>query len=549
MAKTGIKFKKCNVKSAEVHNTRNREYLAAVERSPKKYYDIFHDKTKDNLSWRNPAYSDKTLPEILNEIRTLVKDKTGRSMQEADRIKKYKDPKTNEVREKVIAGSSPIREGCPPILPTTKIEDFKPVVEWLEQRGVHTIGIYLHFDEGHVDAVTKERVYNNHAHFIVDWMEHETGKSIKLNDRDMSELQTVLAEALGMERGELKELTSKEGLSAKEYREQKAGESVAKLEAQKEKLESENEELKTDNASLQEENRQILIEACQSLQTTGKNNVVQFDRLVKEANGSVLPTAQEKETRDQLVKEVVRDIKSLTAHELRMENATLHKLIDATFKAINRIGTKLRELAANVPKFTLLPGRKGKMLAHEAELEAKVSNAQADAKKAAKSAENALNEANLMIAQATAREKAAKKREEAAAERERQAQEAKTAAEKVTAEQLNAARKEGALAKHMEWEKWYDNNFPQLKAQRDKLKKDNTELQQQLTKVTQERDDAQTDHLQQAIDTAKKLIRTFGATVFEDNQNCDFTEYGSWQTAKMEIAQEQKQNNGVKFRG
>jgi len=405
--KTGIKFKKCNVSSAEVHNARNTAYLAAVAKSPKKYYDIFSDKTQNNLSWRNPVYSDQTLPDILKELRVLVKEKTGRTMQEADRIKKYKDPKTNEVREKVIAGSSPIREGCAPILPTTKIEDFKPVVDWLEQRGVHTIAIYLHFDEGHIDAVTKERRYNNHAHVIVDWMDHATGKSIKLNERDMSEVQTVLSEALGMERGDLKENTGKEGLSAKEYREHKAGEAVARLEQQKNELESE-------CASLQEENRQILIEACHSLQTAAKNNVVQFDRLVKEANGAVVPTAQEKDNRDQLAKEVVRDIKSLTAQELQKENVMLHKLIDATFKDINKIGEKLREIAANVPKFTLLPGRKGKMLAHEAELQAKVSNAQADAQNAVREAENAKEKANRMLSQAAQREKAANEREKAA---------------------------------------------------------------------------------------------------------------------------------------
>ena len=36
---------------------------------------------------------------------------------------------------------------------------------------------------------------------IFDWTDGETGRTRKLNKQDMAEMQTILAECLGMERG------------------------------------------------------------------------------------------------------------------------------------------------------------------------------------------------------------------------------------------------------------------------------------------------------------------------------------------------------------
>ena len=44
-------------------------------------------------------------------------------------------------------------------------------------------------------------VGNYHAHLTADFTNHQTGKSLKLNSLQMSELQTVTADVLGMQRG------------------------------------------------------------------------------------------------------------------------------------------------------------------------------------------------------------------------------------------------------------------------------------------------------------------------------------------------------------
>ncbi len=235
--KTGIKFKGCNVGTAEAHNRRDRAYCEAVAR--KFGHTYFWDEYRHlNRSWRNPSY-DKPLPELLEEMKVLVKQKTGRSMQ--CKPVTVTDRKTGKTHER--SGCSAIREGCPPIKPDTRIEDFEPFVRWLNGYGINVISIDLHHDEGHADPDTDDLKPNHHAHIIVDWLDHSTGKTVKIDKEVCKEMQTVLAESLGMERGTPKEDTGIEGLSAIEYKEKMATAHVRQLKQEQEELESRNAEL------------------------------------------------------------------------------------------------------------------------------------------------------------------------------------------------------------------------------------------------------------------------------------------------------------------
>ena len=90
--------------------------------------------------------------------------------------------------------------------------------------------IFMHKDEGHwlsgePDVDDKESFKiggrwfkpNYHAHIVFDWMNHDTGKSCKLNDDDMMEMQTLASEILSMERGQSKVETGKEHLERNDY--------------------------------------------------------------------------------------------------------------------------------------------------------------------------------------------------------------------------------------------------------------------------------------------------------------------------------------------
>ena len=72
------------------------------------------------------------------------------------------------------------------------------------------------------------------AHIVWDWMNHETGKSCKLDEKAMSEMQTVLAECLEMERGISKEITGKEHLERTDFIINKQKQETEKAEAEKE---------------------------------------------------------------------------------------------------------------------------------------------------------------------------------------------------------------------------------------------------------------------------------------------------------------------------
>lgn len=83
---------------------------------------------------------------------------------------------------------------------------------------------------------------NSHAHILFDWMDHATGKSWKLDKKAMSDLQTLAAETLNMERGKSKEETGREHLERNDYILAKQKEETAQVLADKKKAEIEKHE-------------------------------------------------------------------------------------------------------------------------------------------------------------------------------------------------------------------------------------------------------------------------------------------------------------------
>lgn len=166
MSKTSIHIEPCNIGSSEQHNQRlkNLDYVRP-------------ELSKLNESWVGVA----DLPAYLERLRTLVKNKTGRAMQKK---------------------ATPIREGVIVIRQDTTIEQLKGLADAIEQRwGIKTLQIYTHKDEGHTDSEGAWKP-NLHAHIVFDWVNHDTGKSIKLSKQDMAEMQTMVADCLEMVRGE-----------------------------------------------------------------------------------------------------------------------------------------------------------------------------------------------------------------------------------------------------------------------------------------------------------------------------------------------------------
>ena len=171
MSKTSIHIEPCKIGSSEQHNQRLKHL----------------DYVRPDLSHQNERWVGVAdLPAHLDNLKTLVKDKTGRSMQ---------------------AKATPIREGVIVTKQDTTIAQLRGLADAIEQRwGIKTLQIYTHKDEGHTDSDGSWKP-NLHAHIVFDWVNHDTGKSIKLSKQDMAEMQTMVADCLEMVRGESSDIT------------------------------------------------------------------------------------------------------------------------------------------------------------------------------------------------------------------------------------------------------------------------------------------------------------------------------------------------------
>ena len=221
--KSSIHIKPCNTKSSEAHNRRTAEYMRNIGES--KIY-IVSELSADNEQWVNPEFGNPNLQTHYDNIKQMVKEKTGRAMQEKERERKGKNGKIIKV-----AGCSPIREGVLLIKPDTTLVDVKKFSEECQRCwGITPLQIFLHKDEGHwlngqPDAEDKESFQvgekwfkpNYHAHIVFDWMNHDTGKSQKLNDNDMIEMQTLASDILSMQRGQSKSETGKKHLERNDF--------------------------------------------------------------------------------------------------------------------------------------------------------------------------------------------------------------------------------------------------------------------------------------------------------------------------------------------
>lgn len=84
------------------------------------------------------------------------------------------------------------------------LKDLQPIIKELEGYGFTVLQSSIHRDEGFLNDDTKEKNY--HAHITMFNLDPETGKSVKLGKnyrQELSKLQTLTANTLGMERGKV----------------------------------------------------------------------------------------------------------------------------------------------------------------------------------------------------------------------------------------------------------------------------------------------------------------------------------------------------------
>ena len=201
MAKTSVHFQPCK-EISEIHNYRK-----------KKLDYVRTQLTNKNENWMWD--SSKSLADRREEIRKLVKEKTGRKMQ---------------------SKAVPLHEAVVVIDENTTMDDLKKLGKIYQQRfGIECIHISIHRDEGHwvdkyesdiglkpTDTPTQEQINkgvtwkpNLHAHMVFDWYNHDNGKSWKTSKQDARDMQTIAAEVLSMGRGQESTKKHLDGLSYK----------------------------------------------------------------------------------------------------------------------------------------------------------------------------------------------------------------------------------------------------------------------------------------------------------------------------------------------
>ena len=99
-SKASDHVKPCDIAKSEAHNRRDEEYLNAIN---KDNIYIRMDLTHNNESYVSPLMDGIDLQTYYDQIKAMVKEKTGRAMQEKDVVIKKKNGK-----EGIRKGSSPI---------------------------------------------------------------------------------------------------------------------------------------------------------------------------------------------------------------------------------------------------------------------------------------------------------------------------------------------------------------------------------------------------------------------------------------------------------
>lgn len=254
-AKASEHIKPCNISQSERHNRRDADYIASL--NPAMLY-IRRDLAHLNEVYVAPDMEGVSLQQHYDDIRIMVKQKTGRAMQEKD--VKFTDKKG---KQRVRQGCSPIREGVVNIKPDTTMEDLLRYAERVHERwGIRALQIHIHKDEGHYEDTNDPASWepNYHAHIIWDWMNHDTGKSFKLNAEDMSAIQDLVAETLDMQRGQKKSETGIDHLERNDFiiqkqenKKKQLQEEAKKAAAEKEEADAEVEAAKTEVADLWKE--------------------------------------------------------------------------------------------------------------------------------------------------------------------------------------------------------------------------------------------------------------------------------------------------------
>ena len=340
MAATSIHLKPCKL-SSERHNLR--------------LTDLPH--VRKELTSRNEWWSAVSdLSTLRKEIKNLVKEKTGRTMQ-----------------KKAV----PLYEGVVVIKEDTTIEQLKEIGRQFHERwGITLVQASIQRDEGRwVDSggkttktkpnetPTQGEIWkpNFHAHMVFDYYNHETGKSCKVPPHvGAQEMQTICAQVLGMDRGVS---SSKKHLDAMAYKAHAAQQEMKELQHRAEILQEDIGELSVAKARKEEaisSIREIGNKARDWISGKDKRERQQQERKIarlsqdlktaKAENAKLLATGQTLATTREKLK--IAEQENATLHKSTEELANIRHRLPVVWPEVQDMGVSIEEaiaLAAGKP--------------------------------------------------------------------------------------------------------------------------------------------------------------------------------------------------------
>lgn len=319
MAKSSINVRAIKANS-ESHNQRKSELDYVVS-----------ERMKDNESFVLQSVADR-----LKEINRTCRQISGRKLQK---------------------NAIPIREAVVNLNENHTIDDIKRLSTAIKEKfGVEVFQAYIHRDEGHPDPTTGEFLVNHHAHLVFDWQDKETGKMRRLYRADMSKMQDLVAEELGMERGELKENSNRERLEAIEFKAEKAKELAEMYKRDADQMFKQYQETEKETAELLQEfegKKTELLQELEQLEEKKSQSVNELSDLKAD-----LTTLEQKE-REELPKELETPLKRPKTTLLgglmsRMRSKTSQTIqLIAQYLNLTKILTKSTEKRNNL-KATLI---------------------------------------------------------------------------------------------------------------------------------------------------------------------------------------------------
>jgi hypothetical protein len=291
-----------------------------------------------------------------------------------DRLAKIKEIHANPEfkNRKWQERSTPIRESVLNLDESVFFENGIFSVEAAEQKlknlanalnlsyGISYFQLHIHLDEGKriegKETPIGER--NLHAHMLWDWQDKKTGRMVRLSKNDLSKIQTITAECLGMKRGQL--FSKAERLGHNELRVE-----LKKLDDKKEHLKHQLSDLQSINNNLKED-----IEQQEKFLSTIKKQVSDIEKELQEKYQESLMLEKENQTDEDIEKLDVRlpfgigsdktisslksSLKSKILQVNRLENDLLRaKQNENTVTHLRSHNLELQEKISKIPRLEL----------------------------------------------------------------------------------------------------------------------------------------------------------------------------------------------------